>query len=837
MTAPAADSATTATRPKTVFVMPFSHLDLLWLGNREECVSRGCRVFQEAVRICEMEPGFRFMIEDGVFLEQFLLLRPDWKPRLVELIRVGRIEPPAKWCTITQSNVDGEVLGRNFLYGLRYTQELGAERPRALHLGDLPAHPSSLPRVMRHAGFESLVISRGGPMTVPLFRWRSSDDAIDAEVVCWHAPYCYNWGLPLGESCGAFNAEHAERVAKEVAVMAGRSASHVFMHYGWDLSVPTDAALDNLANWNRTYDTPLCWSTQAEFFDAVRDEPDIPVFHGEMPTVWGNWPDTAYLDVTIHHDEAVSALLLAERLTAIAAVRGETPSATTLERWWKLLLESLDHNYSAVATEETHARKNRLTHAVTEAATRHARHHLSRVAASVPREGDDVPVVVFNPTSHRRSETVYARAVLYGDAQALTPASRKTFHLVDRRGVAVPMDICELRVSAADQLDFAFAARDVPGMGHDTYYIRFGEPRLAPQPSTNSRIDIDGQTGEIRLLDADERPLATLCFRAVEQQPGNQIMQLTETGRVFPLLVETVGEPVSTALREIRHIRGEIAGTPVSLEATFDRVAETHDVAATIEHAGAGYLRFQLLIRPEGGVDPASLVIGNPFGSNAFDALVPGCAPARDDEVLPDTYGRTREAQGWFLMQGKDQPRALAVATQRRLIEHRDDGIAVNLLSSMSAKWIKPAEVFHPFVGTYPSRLRFHTVAPNDRAAAARLAQTLWHPMPVTCDYSGGGVTPDEPSHAAIAVHPDHVSLSAFKIADDGDGVIVRVVETAGNPCSASVAVRGIDGPVFETDLVETTGAQIDPARIELGAFEIKTLRFTGPRVEINRLD
>ncbi|MEM8493876.1 MAG: glycosyl hydrolase-related protein [Planctomycetota bacterium] len=840
---PAEDRSDTG-RPARVFVVPFSHLDLLWLGNREECINRGCRVFQEAVRLCESDPAFRFMIEDGVFLEQFLRLRPQWADRLLVLIREGRIEPPGKWCTITQTNVHGEVLARNFLYGIRETEAWCGRRPRSLHLGDLPAHPASLPQIMRSAGFDSLVISRGGPMNQPLFRWQSPAGPGQTEVVCWHAPYCYNWGLPLGESPAQFEQQYENELAEQVAVMVEKSASHVFMHYGWDLSVPTDDAPENLRRWNRNHTTQMQWATQEEYFDAIHGDNELPVFTGEMPTVWGNWPDPAYLDVTIHHDEAQSALLLAERLCALALARGDRPSATTLERHWKLLLESLDHNYSAVATEETHARKNRLTHGVTEAASRHAAHHLSRIAAAVPRSDGEIPVVVFNPSSFERSELVRGRVILYGHAQALTPENRKTFHLVDAYGRSVPFEIIDHRVSAADQVEVLVAAQEVPPLGYKTYYARYGkadkasngqEPIGSYAPALN--LDVDPVTSEIRVQDRAGTTLLTFSLRAVEQDPRNQIMQLTETGRLFPLLALEQELSVNSDLRTVKCIRGVIADTPVELAFSMNHWSGWIEVDATIDHKGTGYLRHQLLLTPAGGVDPGSRIIGNPFGSNRFDSVVPDCAPAREDEVTSESYGRTREAQGWFLMRGFEQDRGIAVATTRRLIEHREGGIAVNLLSSMSAKWIKPARVFHPFAGRYKSSLRIALVEPGDRTAATRLAESLWMPMQLTCDYGDGGVPEASHMAAALKLEPDHVVLSAFKIADDGDGLIVRLVETAGRACVAKARIAGLEGPVYENNLIEATGNTVHPDAIPFAPFEIKTLRFTGPRVAVNRFE
>jgi hypothetical protein len=37
-------------KEKGIYVLPFSHLDLFWLGDRQQCLSRGARIFNEATR-------------------------------------------------------------------------------------------------------------------------------------------------------------------------------------------------------------------------------------------------------------------------------------------------------------------------------------------------------------------------------------------------------------------------------------------------------------------------------------------------------------------------------------------------------------------------------------------------------------------------------------------------------------------------------------------------------------------------------------------------------------------------------------------------------------------
>lgn len=59
--------------PKSdVFVIPFSHLDLYWGGTQEECLSRGNRILTKAIQLAEKYPQLRFLMEDEVFVANFV---------------------------------------------------------------------------------------------------------------------------------------------------------------------------------------------------------------------------------------------------------------------------------------------------------------------------------------------------------------------------------------------------------------------------------------------------------------------------------------------------------------------------------------------------------------------------------------------------------------------------------------------------------------------------------------------------------------------------------------------------------------------------------------------
>ncbi|HOC30709.1 MAG TPA: glycosyl hydrolase-related protein, partial [Armatimonadota bacterium] len=80
-----------------------------------------------------------------------------------------------------------------------------------------------------------------------------------------------------------------------------------------------------------------------------------------------------------------------------------------------------------------------------------------------------------------------------------------------------------------------------------------------------------------------------------------------------------------------------------------------------------------------------------------------------------------------------------------------------------------------------------------------------------------------------VEIGPDNVLLSAMKLADDGDGVIVRFFETDDRDGEALLTFGASVSAAWETDMLEHNEKALTPngntLRVPLGHNEVKTLR------------
>ena len=125
-----------------------------------------------------------------------------------------------------------------------------------------------------------------------------------------------------------------------------------------------------------------------------------------------------------------------------------------------------------------------------------------------------------------------------------------------------------------------------------------------------------------------------------------------------------------------------------------------------------------------------------------------------------------------------------------------------------------------PEIGEHEMQLRLGpTLGPATPAEANRRAAAQHHPLVPTGTDAHKGELPD--TAAFLTVAGDGIELSGLKRAETGDGLIVRVYETAGNESEACVTLnRPLLGRVTaacETDILERPAAN-DSGRVRVEA-------------------
>jgi hypothetical protein len=245
-----------------------------------------------------------------------------------------------------------------------------------------------------------------------------------------------------------------------------------------------------------------------------------------------------------------------------------------------------------------------------------------------------------------------------------------------------------LRKAATEEAILSFLARDVPPLGYQTYYLAPALPGSlettqalktskglgeTPFSGPGGTLRVDGQTGSLVWVTGEnQRNPLVIELRAEEQDPKNQIMQISGTGRVFPFLVNQVQTKRTWPHRETWILQGLIGQVSVVLEASMsiepaefpgeakgkERPLGTGlsgawapaclDLTVRIAFPGQSYLRFQLYLKFPGGRSQETWV-GGPFSAGRWEDVLPGAGPhLGESRFLPlqplADYGNRPEA-------------------------------------------------------------------------------------------------------------------------------------------------------------------------------------------------
>jgi mannosylglycerate hydrolase len=592
-----------------------------------------------------------------------------------------------------------------------------------------------------------------------------------------------------------------------------------------------------------------------------------------------------------HHARTEAALEIAERLDALATVSaGGGSSRDSLHHAWRELVKNHAHDsICGCSVDEVHAEMATRFDKVAQlagAVTDHALARLARATAGASADGSGIPLVVINPSGFARSGSVTAEVVpelnaplgrrRFGWTQG-TGTDLSRYRLLDPAGRAVPFQLTPGRqVSVVDPLDrrkevvcdrISFVAADVPPLGTTGYRLVPAapgtEPPQPPAPTvrgprlldngvlrvevaadatvTLTRLDTgEAFTGLLELLD-DADAGDSYGFGPV---PGDAPLSSRDADWSAP---EPAG-PDALLLRAAWTVPAELAPgrrartadtvrPAVSLRLTLTPGSDTLEVALTIDNTARDH-RVRLRV-------PTATGAGQTLAESAFGVV-------RRSAVVPDGSGWREAPSGVFALRRfvatEDDRRGLQILTEG-LHEYACDAagtVDVTVLRCVG----RLATIDHP--------LRPHKIGPELPTPAAqcsgehtfrvglrpyasqagfghlyRAAERFAVPLRAVAVQGQLPLPPGGTGAGGPAVEPVDVVLSAVKTAEDGDGLVVRVFNSAEQDRTAVLRPGFAVRDAWTCDLEERSGERLTPTdgavHLPLRAGQIATVRLALP--------
>jgi len=537
--------------PRTAYLVSHTHWDREWYRTFQEFRARFDGVMAEVLARLEAGGAFRHFLLDGqaLILEDHLAVHPEDAARVRALVAAGRLALGPWYVLSDELLVSGEATLRNLLLGHRACAPLGGAQ-RAGYLPDSFGHIAQMPQILRLAGIDSFVFTRGaGDEIADLgweFRWRAPDGS-EVLAVNQCGGYCNAAALGHAEIWHAHTPREtdpsraAEQVRDLFARMAPRARAATWLLGNGCDHLPPQRDFDAmLAALEAAFpEVAFRHGSLADYLAALRaEDPGLGVYEGELLAgrdhliLSGVWSARLYLKRANDECQRLLAGLVEPLRAALHFAHGVDYPRALIETAWKRLLENHPHDsICGCSTDAVHRQMETRFAEVGELAGQLAADGLAALTPAFGRrpEGDrDTVVTVFNPLPERRRALVervvvlqplgydLSRLRLVDDAGRAVPfrvadeALAERFWGIDWRGMTggagqrVRLDAYraafpgrfgrgEDRAGDSDRfLAVQFLAEDLPALGHAQFRLVEGD---GPPPEAPRRVRVeDGDT-------------------------------------------------------------------------------------------------------------------------------------------------------------------------------------------------------------------------------------------------------------------------------------------------------------------------------------------------------
>lgn len=410
-----------------IFAAGHSHIDTAWLWPAGETIRKCARTFLTQLDLLDSHPAHRFVISPALHLAWMQRHYPEIFDRIKKAVRAGRVDLPGMmWVESDCNLVSGESLARQLLHGAGFYRENFGQIPKGCWLPDSFGFPASLPRILAAAGvrwFSTRKLSGNRLARFPhtSFVWKGEDGSA---VLVHLPPVSPRKNFPGAEVLSGCESRNMEKERAGISLMLfGRDDGGCG---------PEEEMFQRLERFADFAGLPVCRpSGVSGFFEELQNYGEaLPVWHGPLliESHRGTYTSQGALKRANRKNEVLlreaefadaigSILFPARKEKAVSPVfscrdvdtRENSPRAfhTALERAWKLLLLNQFHDIlPGVSVAEVvrdaladHNKIAELAHSVIEGT-------IADFSKAIDLSGFERPFFVGNPLAFRRGEII-----------------------------------------------------------------------------------------------------------------------------------------------------------------------------------------------------------------------------------------------------------------------------------------------------------------------------------------------------------------------------------------------------------------------------------------------
>jgi alpha-mannosidase len=847
-----------------VFMVPITHHDLGYTDTIENILYEYDRFYDDILRFCEQtddwpeESKYRYTVEGTWSIQHYIENRPKEKvDKLARYMREGRIEVGALFGNIISALCGHEQLIRLMYPSYRLKREYGAPI-RTGSITDVPGLSWGLPTVLAGAG--ARYFFAGLPT---YFEWGRNDIHTfwdEAAILRHGRPDAFRWQGPDGESVlvfyqgsyGFFGRVTGPNSYEEVMARLPGMLKEMdkqgcpfdvvrYIHNGVD-NCPPDVKISHVASeWNSKWAYPkLIVATNSMFFEELEKQcQDICTFRGELPHTdyvvgaISTAKETALNRTT--HDRLLSAEKCATIASLVADYRYPAEQIRQAYDCMQLYDEhTWGRAYPAGKEQDwSWSDKSRYAYKAAGLAEPILQQSLQTIADRIELKEQVRHIVVFNPLSIKRADIV---KVPRFDVE-------ESFDLIDETtGQKVPHQIVQLDSPLApvpyaahryargqferkELFELVFVAEDVPAVGYKTYRLspkkeaaHFSAELSVGKNTLENRffkVTLDPQTGAVKSI-YDKELSKELVDTSAPHKVNQFVARWIQTGKIEGPTKATIQKGQDGPVYGSLVVRSEGAGCPQLIQEIilYDKIKRI-DFANRVLKDSTPLLEIYFAF---------PFHIDNPdFRFEGSDSVI---KPLRDQ--FPGSNTNYYTVQHWADVSDSKIGITLSSVESHLLefgglwpcyVSQAHHGVTP---PGFGRDFVKASEMtkghMYAFVIDSNFRTNFQPVQQGDmlfRYALTTHKGDWQQGRPRDFGWATGspliGVMVDgkrqgpfEQEASFCQVDKPNVFLLTLKRAEDGDGIILRLIETEGKEATVTVTLPHIEiEKALRTNLVE----------------------------------
>jgi alpha-mannosidase len=776
------------TKP-VVHMIGNAHIDPVWLWRIDEGRDEVLATYRSALERMDETPGFIFSSGGAVTYRWVQEDDPALFSAIQQRIAQGRWSLVNGWWIQPDCNIPcGESFVRHGLYGQRALQDMFGRRAVTGYNVDSFGHAGSLPQILLGCGLRQYVFFRPQPgqekdLPGTLFWWESDDGS---RVLTSRPPLHYP----------SHPGDLIERI-DEAAAQAPPDVGHVMCFYGVGNhgGGPTRANIASILSAMARPDGPtVCFDSTDGFFEAVRaSNAALPVLHDELQH-HSRGCYTAVSELKWYNRKCERALLAAETLSALAHhLSGAAYPRPALTQAWEDVLFNQFHDILAGTSLREACQDACATYeASLQTAQQAIETALSAMAAQVDTAGEGRPLLVFNPLPWRQRVPVRTQVQVTQrwDEDWMGRFRPGAVDLIDEQGNAVPCQVTDVEHRGAYYVLHMCFMAELPALGYRCYHFSLHKPTWSrPQPQTVSTIENE----TLRLTFDPQSGWLTSLF---DKEQGIELLR--DAGSV-PLVIDdpsdTWSHDVVSFDREIGrlHAQGDVAliesGPVRQVVRACSRWGCSTVTLDTILYAGDRRVYLDLTVDWHEQLKMLKLAFPLALQDPQSTSSIPYGHIQRTDD------GGEEPCQEWVDVSGTISGRACGLSLlndAKYAYDVLDGELRMSVLRSPVYAFHQPRQIEPGVTYLYTDQgeqtvhlaLVPHAGTWVEGDVVRRAASLNVPPMAYEVDGHPG---PWPAAASLLECAAPNVVLTTVKLAEEGNELIVRGYETAGQETAAEI--------------------------------------------------